>query len=135
MTDSHPSTAIFGPAATKWYQFLARNINLRSTNTTIAARVACDQLLFGPTNMAVFLSSMAFLEGASPKERLKQNYVTGMVSNFMVWPWVQAVNFKFVPLDLRVLVVNVVSLGKCGSGSRRQYIYIYIYACVYMYRN
>ncbi|KAF2638218.1 hypothetical protein P280DRAFT_471339 [Massarina eburnea CBS 473.64] len=103
--------AIFGPAATKWYQFLARNINLRSNNGTIAARVACDQLIFAPTNMALFLSSMAYLEGASPKERLQKSYVTGMVKNCMVWPWVQAVNFRFVPLDMRVLVVNVVSLG------------------------
>ncbi|KAF1954621.1 hypothetical protein CC80DRAFT_493742 [Byssothecium circinans] len=103
--------AVFGPAATKWYQFLARNVNLRSTNGTIATRVACDQFLFAPVNMAFFLSSMAYLEGASPKERLKKSYVTGMVKNCMVWPWVQAVNFRFVPLDLRVLVVNVVSLG------------------------
>jgi protein Mpv17 len=61
--------------------------------------------------MALFLSSMAYLEGASPKERLQKAYFPGMVKNCMVWPWVQAVNFKFVPLDLRVLVVNVVSLG------------------------
>ncbi|KAG9980650.1 hypothetical protein KCU78_g21604, partial [Aureobasidium melanogenum] len=31
--------------------------------------------------------------------------------NWMLWPFVQAVNFKFVPLQHRVLVVNVVSLG------------------------
>ncbi|CAI6268051.1 unnamed protein product [Periconia digitata] len=102
---------IFGPAATKWYGFLARNINLRSTNGTIAARVAADQFIFAPTNMFVFLSSMAYLEGASPRERLQQAYVPGLTKNFMVWPWVQAINFKFVPLDLRVLVVNVISLG------------------------
>lgn len=30
----------------------------------------------------------------------------------MVWPLVQAVNFRFVPLEHRVLVVNVVSLGE-----------------------
>ncbi|PVI03224.1 hypothetical protein DM02DRAFT_612443 [Periconia macrospinosa] len=103
--------AIFGPAATTWFGFLARNINLKSPNGTIAARVACDQLLFAPTNMFVFLSTMAYLEGADPKKRLEQAYVPGLTKNFMVWPWVQAVNFKYVPLDMRVLVVNVISLG------------------------
>ncbi|KAF2758643.1 hypothetical protein EJ05DRAFT_475950 [Pseudovirgaria hyperparasitica] len=103
--------AIFGPAATKWYQLLQRNINLRSQNATIAARVAADQLIFAPTNLAFFLSSMAYMEGADPKQRVKDAYVPALTKNFMVWPGVQAINFKFVPLDQRVLVVNVVSLG------------------------
>jgi protein Mpv17 len=91
---------------------LQKHINLSTTNRTIAARVAADQFVFAPTNMALFLSSMAYLEGSSPKEKLKKAYVTGLTYNFMVWPWVQGVNFKFVPLEHRVLVVNVVSLGE-----------------------
>jgi protein Mpv17 len=62
--------------------------------------------------MGVFLSSMAYLEGASPKERLAKAYVPGMTNNFLLWPWVQAVNFRFVPLEHRVLVVNFVALGE-----------------------
>lgn len=62
--------------------------------------------------MGVFLSSMAYFEGASPKERLAKAYVPGMTNNFLLWPWVQAVNFKFVPLEHRVLVVNFVALGE-----------------------
>ncbi|KAF2713561.1 hypothetical protein K504DRAFT_424277 [Pleomassaria siparia CBS 279.74] len=102
---------VFGPAATKWYNFLASRVNLSSKNGTIAARVACDQFVFAPINMGVFLSSMAYFEGSSPKERLKKAYVPGMTNNFLLWPWVQAVNFRFVPLEHRVLVVNFVALG------------------------
>lgn len=54
---------------------------------------------------------MAYLEGSSVKDRLNQAYLPGLTKNFMVWPWVQFVNFKYVPADLRVLVVNVISLG------------------------
>lgn len=54
---------------------------------------------------------MAYLEGSSVRDRLAQAYVPGLTKNFMVWPWVQFVNFKYVPADLRVLVVNVISLG------------------------
>lgn len=85
---------------------------MSTTNRTIAARVACDQFIFAPTNMAVFLSSMAYFEGASPKERLAKAWGPGMKNNFLVWPWVQGVNFKYVPLEHRVFVVNVVALGK-----------------------
>ena len=62
--------------------------------------------------MAFFLSSMAYLEGSSPTEKLKKAYKPGMINNFLLWPWVQAVNFKYVPLEHRVLVVNCVALGK-----------------------
>ncbi|KAF2751611.1 hypothetical protein M011DRAFT_464329 [Sporormia fimetaria CBS 119925] len=101
---------IFGPAATKWYNVLNR-IQLSSPARSVAARIACDQFIFAPTNMALFLSSMAYFEGSDPKERLKRAWAPGMVNNFLLWPWVQAVNFTYVPLEHRVLVVNVVALG------------------------
>ncbi|KAF2470982.1 uncharacterized protein BDR25DRAFT_224054, partial [Lindgomyces ingoldianus] len=103
--------AFFGPAATTWYGFLQRRINLSSTNTTILARVGCDQFIFAPINMGIFLSSMAYLEGSDPKAKLQKAYKPGMINNFLLWPWVQAVNFKYVPLEHRVLVVNFVALG------------------------
>ena len=55
---------------------------------------------------------MAIMEGSSPKEKLESTYWTALQKNWMLWPAVQAVNFKLVPLEHRVLVVNVVSLGK-----------------------
>lgn len=103
--------AVFGPAATTWFKFLQEKIKFQSANLTIAARVLTDQSVFASTNMFVFLSSMAIMEGSSPKEKLESTYTTALAKNWMVWPAVQAVNFKFVPLEHRVLVVNVVSLG------------------------
>jgi len=52
------------------------------------------------------------MEGTDPKEKLKSTYGTAITKNWMVWPAVQAINFKLVPLEHRVLVVNVVSLGE-----------------------
>ncbi|KAF2729414.1 hypothetical protein EJ04DRAFT_515964 [Polyplosphaeria fusca] len=103
--------AVFGPAATTWYSLLQRRVNLSTTNRTILARVACDQLVFAPVNMGFFLSSMAYLEGSDPATKLKKAYVPGMTNNFLLWPWVQALNFKYVPLEHRVFVVNIVALG------------------------
>jgi protein Mpv17 len=103
---------VFGPAATKWYSFLQHRIKLNNHNATIAARVLADQVVFAPTHMFVFLSSMSIMEGSDPKEKLRKSYLQGIRMNWFVWPWVQAVNFKLVPLEHRVLVVNVVSLGK-----------------------
>jgi len=55
---------------------------------------------------------MAIMEGADPKERLESTYWTALSKNWMIWPFIQITNFKYVPLDYRVLVVNVCSLGK-----------------------
>lgn len=102
---------VFGPAATKWYQFLQKKVVLSTNTRTTAARVLADQSVFATTNMALFLSSMSWLEGTSPKEKLKKNYISGLKANWVIWPPVQAMNFTVVPLEHRVLVVNVVSLG------------------------
>lgn len=105
------SLAIFGPAATTWFKFLQNKIVLQNKNLEIVARVAADQTIFASTNLFVFLSSMAIMEGKSPKEKLDSTYKTALQKNWMVWPFIQLVNFKLVPLHHRVLVVNVISLG------------------------
>jgi len=105
--------AIFGPAATTWFGFLQRKVRIPSSpNLEIVARVAADQCLFASCNLFVFLSSMAIMEGSDPREKLASTYKEALTKNWMVWPVVQFTNFKFVPLEHRVLVVNVISLGK-----------------------
>ena len=54
---------------------------------------------------------MAIMEGSSPKDKLESTYWQALSKNWMVWPFIQIVNFKFVPLHHRVLLVNVISLG------------------------
>lgn len=103
--------AIFGPAATTWFKFLQNKVILKNKNAEILARVAADQTIFASTNLFCFLSSMAIMEGTSPKDKLEKSYWTALSSNWMVWPWIQMVNFKLIPLHHRVLVVNVISLG------------------------
>ena len=104
---------VFGPAATLWYGVLQRTIKIPSRpNLEILARVGADQCIFASTNLFVFLSTMAVMEGTDPKKKLESTYMNALKKNWMVWPVVQFTNFKFVPLEHRVLVVNLVSLGK-----------------------
>ncbi|CAI4218914.1 unnamed protein product [Parascedosporium putredinis] len=50
-------------------------------------------------------------EGRSPKENVKKNFLPIMATNYMVWPWVQLANFKFVPLNHRLTFANTVAIG------------------------
>jgi protein Mpv17 len=102
---------VFGPCAATWFKILQRHVNMKSPNGTILARVACDQGLFAPTFIGIFLSSMAVMEGSSPKEKLERSYWEALSTNWMIWPFVQMVNFKMVPLEHRLLFVNGVSVG------------------------
>ena len=104
---------VFGPAATVWFGFLQRKVVIPGRpNLEICARVLTDQTVFASTNLFIFLSSMALMEGSDPRQKLKDSYGTALSKNWMLWPAVQFTNFKFVPLEHRVLVVNMVSLGK-----------------------
>jgi len=86
-----------------------------SPNRQVLTHVGFDQLLFAPINLTVFLSSMAVLEGSDPKQKLQSTYWNALSSNWMVWPFIQFANFKFVPLQYRVLVVNFLSIGESSD--------------------
>lgn len=106
--------AVFGPVATKWFQFLQNRIQLSSPQKTLVARVAADQLVCAPTMIGVFLSSISILEGSSPQEKLKRTYWEALRTNWTVWPVLQGINLYLVPLQYRVLVVNILNIGKVG---------------------
>ena len=103
--------AVFGPAAATWYNILQRHVVLSTPRRTMLARVAADQGIFAPVFIGVFLGSMAVLEGGSPREKLEKQYVNALTANYMLWPAAQMVNFSVVPLEHRVLFVNLVSIG------------------------
>ncbi|KOS19738.1 Protein SYM1 [Escovopsis weberi] len=102
---------VFGPAATTWLGFLARRVNHKHPRIETLARVACDQLLFAPVAIGAFLGSMAALEGSSAQQRLQTTWWPTLQTNWMVWPFVQCINFTFVPLHYRLLFANVISIG------------------------
>ncbi|KAK3187578.1 Protein required for ethanol metabolism [Lecanicillium sp. MT-2017a] len=102
---------VFGPAATTWFNFLARRVTFTNKRVETLGRVFVDQSVFAPTMIGVFLSSMATMEGASVKERLEKTWWPALRTNWMVWPFVQTINFAFLPLQYRVLFANIVSIG------------------------
>ena len=61
--------------------------------------------------IGVFLSSMATMEGGSPKQKLETTWWPALKANWMVWPAVQFVNFSFLPLQYRLFFANIVSIG------------------------
>ncbi|KAJ7107651.1 hypothetical protein C8R43DRAFT_905614 [Mycena crocata] len=110
--------ASISPFLGRWNAFLERQFPLRpftkaSANRTMPAvslkalskRVACDQIVMAPIGLVAFIGSMGVLEGRSRKQiaqKYRDLFMPTMVTNWSIWPLLQVVNFRFMPLAYRV---------------------------------
>ena len=84
----------------------------------VVSRVAADQLALLPVNMLVFCAWPALLTRGLTQEGLdeaatavRSGWWEACTFGWSIWPFVHLINFKFVPLELRILVLNTVSIG------------------------
>jgi peroxisomal membrane protein 2 len=73
-----------------------------------------DRFLWGPVFLIISLYALSRLEGSSHESaftQAKKVYWSALKMMWKVWIIVQYVNLNFVPLQYRVLVANVVSVG------------------------
>ena len=100
-----------GPLINTWYMILERRVKAGGVRGTLI-KIACDQILFAPI---LIFSIVNFLRTPSSKEEFKQvmstEYLTVLKTNYFFWPLVQYITFSVIPLNLRVVWVNVVSVG------------------------
>lgn len=102
-----------GPCVRFWYGVMDRVIKTKSPLTKTMIKVGIDQLIFAPIFIAVFVSIISYMQDQNVQlieHKLKTQYKDILISNYYVWPWVQIVNFRFVPLNYQVLVTSTVAL-------------------------
>ncbi|ODV97137.1 hypothetical protein PACTADRAFT_48891 [Pachysolen tannophilus NRRL Y-2460] len=114
--------AIFSFIGDKWYKFLPKikfpskkinNNRLNSIRDTIT-RVIVDQTVFAPIGIPLYYSCMSIMEGQSFEkwqENLKLNFLPTLLTNWAVWPFFQFLNFSLIPVQHRLLSVNIVSIA------------------------
>ncbi|KAK4306710.1 hypothetical protein Pmani_021491 [Petrolisthes manimaculis] len=105
-------TFLVAPVLTKWYGFLDGKFG-SGKGISALKKVACDQGIFAPSFLAVFMTVLGVTQGNSVtqiQEDVKKNYKDVLLVNWSVWPAVQICNFSFVPLHHQVLVVQVFAL-------------------------
>ena len=100
-----------GPVLNAWYTLLDRKIKVPGVRG-IVLKIACDQIMFAPF---IIFSIVNFLKSPRTKEEFKEvfneEYLTVLKTNYKFWPWVQFITFSVIPLSLRVIFVNTVSIG------------------------
>lgn len=100
-----------GPMFRVWYKTLDRVF--KGQKYAPVKMVLADQCCFAPVFLPFFLGTMGLMRGETFEEfrhQIKKDFVPVMTANYKVWPAVQICNFMFVPLQHRVLVVNMVSV-------------------------
>ncbi|KAI8136738.1 hypothetical protein BJV82DRAFT_526591 [Fennellomyces sp. T-0311] len=105
------------PLVGGWYMVLDRYFPMPAVgkpgrDITTLKRMITDQTLFAPTSLAMFFTTMALIESGSwqgVREKFRDAYQPALIANYTVWPAVQLVNFKLMPLQYRLPFVS--SLG------------------------
>lgn len=79
----------------------------------VFTRVAVDQVTNMPLNMAMFLAWQPLLTGrpADAAANVYKAFWPSYLFALSVWPWIHPLSFKYVPLEHRLLVLNVCSIG------------------------
>ncbi|KIS69040.1 uncharacterized protein UMAG_03019 [Mycosarcoma maydis] len=79
----------------------------------LANRLVMDQVLFAPFGLALFTGAMGYMERGSidgVKDKFGEMYIPALLANWQVWPLVQLVNFRYMPLKYRVPFVSTVGI-------------------------
>jgi len=107
---------MMAPIQLKWFQFLSRAfpITKEAAFSPAMKRVAFDQLVFAPAGIAFFFTVMTIAEGGGRRaisHKLRDMYMPTLKANFMVWPAVQILNFRVLPIQFQVPFVSSVGIA------------------------
>ncbi|RQM05107.1 hypothetical protein DH86_00003534 [Scytalidium sp. 3C] len=104
------------PIQFKWFQFLSRAFPITKTAGLVPAmkRVAFDQLIFAPCGIAFFFTAMTLAEGGRSRavaHKLRDMYIPTLKANYLIWPAVQIINFRVMPVQFQLPFVSTVGIA------------------------
>ncbi|EMR68535.1 hypothetical protein MGN70_014625 [Eutypa lata] len=104
------------PVQFKWFGFLSRAFPITKDSAFGPAmkRVALDQLIFAPFGIGCFFTAMTVAEGGGRRavaHKLRDMYIPTLKANFMVWPLVQIINFRLMPVQFQLPFVSTIGIA------------------------
>ncbi|KAJ5684607.1 uncharacterized protein N7477_000952 [Penicillium maclennaniae] len=104
------------PVQFQWFGFLLRTFPLTKKNPSIPVfkRVAFDQLMFAPFGLACFFTYMTIAEGGGKRaltSKFRDVYLPTLKANFVLWPAVQILNFRVIPIQFQIPFVSSVGIA------------------------
>ncbi|MCJ1227148.1 hypothetical protein MMC12_003803 [Toensbergia leucococca] len=107
---------IMSPLQFHWFAFLSRSFPITKHSGTVPAlkMVAFDQLMFAPIGLACFFTFMTVAEGGGRRavvRKFEDVYIPSLKANYMLWPAVQILNFRIIPLQFQIPFVSTVGIA------------------------
>lgn len=103
-----------GPSNHFWQYILEHIFSNKDDPLRAMKKVALDQLTYGPLNNIMFMTYISkVIEGRSwlaTQRKVFSEYPSVQSRGWRLWPAAQFLNQSFVPIELRVLFINCVSL-------------------------
>lgn len=103
---------LVGPCLRYWYGKLDR-LPLQIVWQKTIIKVLCDQILFAPIFIGIFITTLSFIQGNNfnnTKERLINEYPNILIGNYIIWPLAQLINFRLIPLNYQVVFVQMIAI-------------------------
>lgn len=95
------------PLVFNWLRLAAR-LFPKDTTSHLLAKVFLDQTCFAPVGLSAFYIGLTAMEGKSVDaiyQEWREKFPNTWAMGAMIWPFIQAANFKFVPAALRTIFV------------------------------
>lgn len=108
---------LMAPVQFRWFKFLEKTFPITKTGSAFVPamkRVAFDQLIFAPFGIAAFFTAMTIAEGGGRRavyQKMRDMYVPTLKANYMVWPAVQVINFRVMPVQFQLPFVSTVGIA------------------------
>jgi hypothetical protein len=122
---------LMAPLQHKWFGFLSRTFPTTKSAALVPAlkRMALDQFLFAPAGtltrsslagyvqsddflgLAAFFTFMTVAEGGGKRavsRKFQDIYVPTLKANYMLWPAVQIINFRIMPVQFQIVSTSLV---------------------------
>ncbi|POR33512.1 Protein sym1 [Tolypocladium paradoxum] len=104
------------PLQFRWFKFLERAFPMTKTSALGPAlqRVVFDQLVYAPFGVGLFFVAMTIAEGGGRRaitNKLRDMYVPTLKANYVVWPAVQIVNFRLMPVMFQLPFVSTIGIA------------------------
>jgi len=104
-----------GPITHYWYKILFGKLTISINDPIISliVQILLDSIIFSPITVSGYFTLRSIMEGSGIegiKDKLSTRLVKTVLGAWKFWPAANIINFGFIPLEFRVLYMNLLSI-------------------------